>query len=671
MQNKTPIALIVFSNDLDNYLSNIETEHKLIEEALEHYDYTNRLKVITRSSVSIEELFRLFNLYSGRIVLFHFSGHADGKGLQFNQQVTQTETGKAAGIADLIGREANAQLKFVFLNGCSIIVQVQRLKAVGVPNIIATHYPISDYKAVRFSRAFYRSWAKSDKLITAFETPFTTLQQAFDDALAYLKMSYTIHLQKTIRGSTFEVEETEKNEPWELFATEPNWHLPNISYIGKYPKKLGNKPFILQEDKFLGRTTELETIYNRLFKQNSLLLLVNGEGGIGKTTLATKYYQRYETDYEYLIWIYAERGIMEAILTLEIPLELSLDQKLDQNQRFKAILNELHQLPKPSLLVIDNANDLEDVEKHHFQLSKFTNLHILLTSRVREFSHLPSHKVEHLPKKMARQLFKKYYPNHNDKDNTLLEGILEAIAWNTLVIELLAKTLHEINEFEDYSLGDLLADLQKKGLLNLSQSEIISTPYQGKNEYQIAKPEAIIAAMYDINQLNAEEQKLLANFAILPAENIPYKYLKILLTDFENLKGTLKKLSQKGWIGFNYKERSFKVSPVVQEVIKNKTDDIWNKCQNLANNLINELHDDKLEIEDFKYSDVFIRYSETLIIYFGKIHNDIDRLTERISSYALKRDNLEGLLPYLNISKKFMLDLKDNLQDLKKQIRDL
>jgi len=61
MPQKPPIALIIFSNDLGNYLSNIETERKVIEEALEHYDDTNRLKVITRSSVSIEELFRLFN----------------------------------------------------------------------------------------------------------------------------------------------------------------------------------------------------------------------------------------------------------------------------------------------------------------------------------------------------------------------------------------------------------------------------------------------------------------------------------------------------------------------------------------------------------------------------------------------------------------------------------
>ena len=55
---KPPVALILFSNDMDRFLPNIETERKIIEEALEHYDDTNRLKVITRTSISIDELFR-------------------------------------------------------------------------------------------------------------------------------------------------------------------------------------------------------------------------------------------------------------------------------------------------------------------------------------------------------------------------------------------------------------------------------------------------------------------------------------------------------------------------------------------------------------------------------------------------------------------------------------
>ncbi len=221
MQNKTPVALFIFSNDLDKYLPNIETERKLIEEALEHYDDSNRLKVITRTSVSIQELFRLFNRYSGRIVLFHFAGHADGKGLQFNQNIVNTENGKAEGIAELLKREVNnGILKFVFLNGCSTAAQVQQLKTIGVPNVIATHYPINDHQAVGFSNAFYRAWAKSDSLETAFETPLMTIQTAFETALAYLKTYYTVQITDDTRGFVFNIEEIETTVLWELFTSD-------------------------------------------------------------------------------------------------------------------------------------------------------------------------------------------------------------------------------------------------------------------------------------------------------------------------------------------------------------------------------------------------------------------------------------------------------------------
>jgi hypothetical protein len=226
MTQKPPIALIIFSNDLDNYLSNIETERKVIEEALEHYDDTNRLKVITRSSVSIAELFRLFNKYSGRIILFHFAGHAAGNGLQFNQDIVNTETGKAEGIADLFRREVGyGILKFVFLNGCSTAGQVEQLKTIGVPSVIATHYPIDDNQAVNFAAIFYKTWAKSDNLAAAFDTPFITIQTAFEIALAYLKSRYTVSVQEKIqdaaRGFVLEIPEMETEIAWELFTITP------------------------------------------------------------------------------------------------------------------------------------------------------------------------------------------------------------------------------------------------------------------------------------------------------------------------------------------------------------------------------------------------------------------------------------------------------------------
>jgi hypothetical protein len=158
--------------------------------------------------------------------LFHFAGHAAGNGLQFNQDIVNTETGKTEGIADLFKREVDhGILKFVFLNGCSTVGQVEQLKAVGVPSVMATHYPINDNQAVNFAGMFYKTWAKSDNLANAFDTPFISIQIAFETALAYLKSHYTVSVQEKIqdetRGFVFEISELETTIPWELFTTIP------------------------------------------------------------------------------------------------------------------------------------------------------------------------------------------------------------------------------------------------------------------------------------------------------------------------------------------------------------------------------------------------------------------------------------------------------------------
>lgn len=225
MQHLPPIALIIFSNDLDNYLSNIEMERKIIEEALEYYNDTNRLKIITRSSVTIKDLFRLFNRYKGRIALFHFAGHASGKGLQLNNVAQQTEIGRAEGLASLFKREVeHGQLQFVFLNGCSTTGQVEGLKQAGVPNIIATNCPISDYKAINFARTLYRSLVQTDQGIGNEPMP---IQQAYETGVAYLQAIGTvINLKQKNRGFSFELEE-EDIAPWELYTQQPDWTLPN------------------------------------------------------------------------------------------------------------------------------------------------------------------------------------------------------------------------------------------------------------------------------------------------------------------------------------------------------------------------------------------------------------------------------------------------------------
>ncbi|TAE15782.1 MAG: hypothetical protein EAZ95_08410 [Bacteroidetes bacterium] len=82
----------------------------------------------------------------------------------------------------------------------------------------------------------------------------------------------------------------------------------------KVPKFLTTAPFM--PTIFVGRQAELEAVHHRLFGGENFLMLVNGQGGIGKTTFASKYWAQYQNEYSHLAFLYAENGIAQAILAL-------------------------------------------------------------------------------------------------------------------------------------------------------------------------------------------------------------------------------------------------------------------------------------------------------------------------------------------------------------------
>src|SRR5258706_16408815 len=91
-------------------------------------------------------------------------------------------------------------------------------------------------------------------------------------------------------------------------------------YLKKEIKRFLGSPFF--PEIFIGREDELNNIHQQLNAGENLLLLVNGEGGIGKTTLASQYYLKYQDYYQHLAWVFTEHSLAEAMLTLALALEI-------------------------------------------------------------------------------------------------------------------------------------------------------------------------------------------------------------------------------------------------------------------------------------------------------------------------------------------------------------
>jgi len=331
------------------------------------------------------------------------------------------------------------------------------------------------------------------------------------------------------------------------------------------PKLLGNIP--IHPDIFLGRNNIINEIHEKLIHKN-FLLLVNGIGGIGKTTLAAQYYFEHINFYSHLIWIVPKKGIKEAIISLASSLKIELDKKQNENQQIVEILRCISSLKKPMLLVIDNANNLEDLNENHKILRQFHDTNIIITSRIDKYQHIESFKINPLDQKSANKLFKHYFKSFKFEEQEILDKVLKAVEYNTLVIELLAKNLNEFNNSlsENYPLQKLLDDIQQKGLLEISKTTSVESDYILQN----AKPEDIIRTMYDISNITKDEKEILIIFAFLPSISVTFHDLEFLLPKIKELDRKLLCLSTKGWIEYDKESKSFKVHPIVSEIAREK-----------------------------------------------------------------------------------------------------
>ncbi|TAE12341.1 MAG: hypothetical protein EAZ95_12590 [Bacteroidetes bacterium] len=428
-------------------------------------------------------------------------------------------------------------------------------------------------------------------------------------------------------------------------------------------KHLLPEPF--QSECFLGRQDELQRIHACFFdtKQNTLLLM-SGQGGIGKTTLASHYYHTYQAQYKYMAWVLVQTTMQDALLRLAVPLGIDFGDELDSAKNFQTLIKALKDLPTPCLLVLDNANDKDDTLAHYQTLRNCQNLHILLTSRLPALMQETPLEVLPLPDTEAVDLFKRHYPRLRADEMPLLHTLLARIGKNTLLIELIAKNLAYFNKFKtQYSLENIIHDIEQS-LLRLSKSTVITATYHAHEKgYKQAPVEDFILAMYDLAQLTEEENRLLSVFAILPAERIGYTRLETLYS-YEDLHATLALLVDKGWIEQTEQagETMLKPYPAVQDVTRTKNqarfwEDNYNTIkilehkldyQGYQGHLVNVTYEEAMQYVPIAERCVQIAQQDNTLhsYYEGVLLNNISILCENVGTLYQNTGNLPQALQY-------------------------
>jgi DNA replication protein DnaC len=281
------------------------------------------------------------------------------------------------------------------------------------------------------------------------------------------------------------------------------------------PPILDNLP--LDKDGYLlGRKAALEQLHTSLQSKN-ILTLVNGMGGIGKSTLASFYanFPTYKAAYSHCYWVSVSdlTGEVKEALINAFAEGLALYQMPKEAQLAK-IQTYLSGLQGKTLLILDNANDKKKVTEA-FDFLRKCKIKVLFTSRA-NMTNIPAQALEKLLPKDAFALFTHYFPAAAVMPET--PQLLKNIDYHTLLTEFMAKSLAHNPVL---SLQDLVEITQQQNftdeLLAYTQFTSYHTHTYENADAEI-QPAEYLLQIFPIQNLSKQEQAILRYFAILPTE---------------------------------------------------------------------------------------------------------------------------------------------------------
>lgn len=344
----------------------------------------------------------------------------------------------------------------------------------------------------------------------------------------------------------------------------------------------------VNENEIIGRENDLTSIALKLQNTNTILLL-NGMGGIGKTTLATLYAQKHKNEYENLVWINAAQGVYEGFsndstLAHNLSLTEQLQTLKEQNPAQFAelgygIIVQALLGKENGLLVLDNEQgEQEKVDKLRSALQGSGKWKILITAR-EELKGIEPYKVDELNIEDARKLFYQYYTK--EENDALVEEINELLMRHTLMVELIARTAQNRDE---YHLQDLKNDLQTTQL-NFAEKDKVDSVYWAAGDKRTEKLYHLLSTAFtiaefeeqptDTEEIKQEKQltrQLLTYWCLMP-ERQPVKFsLFCELCQLEEQKAEtnaiLIELSKTGWLQRHTDKSEYLMHPVVQQALR-------------------------------------------------------------------------------------------------------
>ncbi|QTE36376.1 tetratricopeptide repeat protein [Mucilaginibacter gossypii] len=393
----------------------------------------------------------------------------------------------------------------------------------------------------------------------------------------------------------------------------------------EYPKIITYIPTV-DSQTIIGREDDYFNLSTSL-AETSKILLLNGMGGVGKSTLAKLFVTKTIDTYTHILWVdyvdIAPDAHDDEMLYRPFTSNVNVFRNLkigeitdfNEKERFHLITNKLSNLPGHNLLIIDN------VPKSFASIEGFLpgspNWRVIVTSRHR-IGDLPTIELTVLNIDDAITLFYQYY--RIERNDQLIRDILSLIGNHTLTIELLSKTANK----RRFGLMKLRDDLNIYGLNIPNYAKVTSDHDQARlpvNHFEY------LLKIFSLAELDHNEKEILSCLSVLPSESIGYSNLKLLFgiqQDDNAFFESITSLAESGWL--KQVDDLYQMHQVIQDVVRTKLRPSLKSSrivfEQLHQILSIEFHENHVKIKAFlNYAESYLSFIVEDSFQFGLFFN--------------------------------------------------
>lgn len=318
-------------------------------------------------------------------------------------------------------------------------------------------------------------------------------------------------------------------------------------------------------ENFVGRERELAQL-NTLINRGDQIVFVNGEGGLGKSSLAQQWAWERRNDFEFF-WTTFTDDLAQTIINLSTNPPYFVEGSSNPKDIFFHNLKCLRGYGDTAVLIIDNFDLLPEKMSevlHGEAFAALTRLRmkIIFTCRHRPTDFATCVEVLPLSEDELLRLMRQYYPADDLGD--YLPQIIRAADFNTLIVEQSAKMLQQ-------SWGQL----SPKKIL-----EQLKNPTVGGAIFDKLK------ALYDLSELTPTAKKILAQAVLLPARGINAAIF--LRTHEEYQQDKIRILELSGWLKKSA-DNFISLHPLVREVCKPEMEQAQSECRDFVDKYSREI----------------------------------------------------------------------------------